>query len=64
MCVLQSATEWKCITSGHQMSQSEQRAKERSFKNQENQQQNLLLSFNMIHKDEAIKKSAACNWYS
>jgi hypothetical protein len=56
--------EWKCITSAHQMSQFEQRAKERSFKNQGNQQQNLLLSFNTIHGDQAIKKSTACNWYS
>jgi len=46
------------------MSRFEQRAKERSFKNYGNQQQNLLLSFNMIHRDHAIKKFAACNWYS
>lgn len=31
--VLQSAMEWKCTTSAHQMSQFEQWAKERSFKN-------------------------------
>jgi hypothetical protein len=33
-------------------------------KAKQNQQQNLLLSFNMFHGDQAIKKPAACNWYS